>query len=165
MRPTNWELGEAERQVESLNRRALVKTIQRSKEDPHRIVVVTHGRIYRTSDDLSGIPLFLFGHQHGFKDTSFKGSRFVNVSVLDRPLTVKPVGKKRVKEEDWRNINTGNYAIIEVRDPQSISVRCVDFQPNFDDWKPVGGSLVFAGIPWVDEPISEHVQPDRWPSR
>ena len=82
----------AGKEAERLNRSMLVETIKRSQLGADRTIVVTHERLFRTEDDLRAVPLFLFGHRHGFKSSTFKGATFVNVSALD----------------------DGNYAVIEV---------------------------------------------------
>ncbi len=62
------------------------------KLGPGRCVVVTHERLAHTSADMAGVPLFLFGHRHGYADTKFRSSRFVNVSPLDDKPNVSPFG-------------------------------------------------------------------------
>jgi hypothetical protein len=99
---------------------------------------------------MPGVRLFLFGHRHGFADSSFQGARFVNVSALDQAVIVKPAGKKRAAEEDYHNINTGNYVIIETGDSSAFEIRCVRFEPSFEGWELVGNFRIH-GAPWAEE--------------
>jgi hypothetical protein len=52
------------------------------------------------------VPLFLFGHRHGFEDRPSRGSRFVNVSALENCVTVRAIYPKAV-DRDLRNVNAG----------------------------------------------------------
>jgi hypothetical protein len=131
------------------NRRALVGAITGSGTDPRRAIVVTHERLARTSEDLAGVPLFLFGHQHGFADTLYKGARFVNVSALDRTGMVQPADKRRTNEDDYCNINMGNFVIIDAGRSLDFGVRCVPFEPKFEKWKLVS-MLKSWGSPYVE---------------
>ena len=79
-----------------LNRAALAAVIKESNADPTRTVLVTHDRLFGIDRDFPGLSLHLFGHRHGFKMTSHRGTAFVNVSALDDP------------------INGDSYTIIEI---------------------------------------------------
>ena len=76
-------------------------------------------------------PSLLFGHRHGFQSGTFRGARFVNVSVLDNPATVRPAAKAHCTLKDLRNINLGSYTIIEI-DRDRFDARSVEFAPKFD---------------------------------
>ncbi len=144
-----WDERKArEPEIATLNRRALAEAIASSDTDPRRIIVVTHERLPRTSADLAGVPLFLFGHRHGFTDTPYNGARFVNVSALDQTGLVEPAKKRCPKEDDYRNINMGNFVIIEAG-KAGFLVNCVRFQPNFDQWKFLG-MLKSWGLPYTE---------------
>jgi predicted phosphodiesterase len=101
-----------------------------TERGPERAVVVTHQRLTKTQVDLGGVPLFLYGHRHGFEDKFHRGSRFVNVSALDNRVTVEPVDPKAV---DWelRNINAGGYAILDI-DASETRVTPRHFAVNMD---------------------------------
>ena len=58
--------------------------------------MVTHERLFGIDRDFPGLSLHLFGHRHGFKMTTHKGTACVNVSALDDP------------------INGDSYTIIEI---------------------------------------------------
>jgi predicted phosphodiesterase len=91
------------RAIQHRNRQALADVIAISRAGPKRTIVVTHERQYRVHDDLAGVPLFLFGHRHGFEAATFKGAQFVNVSVLDDALPPR------------EDIALGTYTILELR--------------------------------------------------
>jgi predicted phosphodiesterase len=132
------------------NRRALARAIAKCGYDAQSMIVVTHDRLYRTAADMPDIPLFLFGHRHGFYDREFKGSRFVNVSVLDRPVSVERPSERRKKGCDGIfNINDGTYTIIEMSRPKDIVVRSKAFRPSFDGWDRLDD--IFVGRPWVGD--------------
>jgi len=130
------ELYSRQPEIVARNRRAMTDAINASDADPQQTVVVTHERLTRTAADLSGIPLFLFGHRHGFRDTPFTGSRFVNVSVLDKPITVLPrSGANNTGPGCYRNLNDGNYVVIEGTSLREMRVRCINFDPNLENWE------------------------------
>jgi hypothetical protein len=72
------------------NRSDLVEVIKNSETNIERTIIVTHERLYRTNDDLAGAPIFLFGHRHGFADTTFRGARYINVVAypLESGMTI-----------------------------------------------------------------------------
>lgn len=143
------EKAEAGISILKANRAALVETIKASAAGMQRTIVVTHERLSRTAEDFQGVPLFLLGHRHGFRDTYFNGSRFVNVSALDIPITVRPAGKRKIRWEDYRNINTGNYVIIEGSCAEDLQIMRVCFEPSFDGWVRLQHELI-VGAPWAD---------------
>lgn len=100
-----------------------------------RTIVVTHYKLTKTKNCLPYVPLFLFGHNHGFKDTTFLGQRFVNVSALDRKVMVSKRSLNRVKRGDYRMINDGSYVVIEHDTQGAFTVECRRFDPDLSEWK------------------------------
>jgi predicted phosphodiesterase len=151
----NWgrnpfAMGEFEREGASKrNRRALAELLYSESVNPRQTVIVTHERLYRTHEDLKGIGLFLFGHRHGFSDTRFRQSRFVNVPALDMPVTVKPLNKIDTKHRDFRNINNGRYVVLEGDRLDDIRVESVKFGPSFVGWERLENEI-WHGIPWLE---------------
>lgn len=90
------------REIQRRNREALADVIATSRTGPKRTIVVTHERQYRVHEDLPDVPLFLFGHRHGFESATFRGAQFVNVSVLDDALPPRD------------NVSLGTYTILEL---------------------------------------------------
>ena len=86
----------AERDALLLNRAALAAMLKELNAEATRTVLVTHDRLFGIDRDFPRLSLHLFGHRHGFKMTSHRGTAFVNVSALDDP------------------INGDSYTIIEV---------------------------------------------------
>ena len=78
-------LRKADREALLLNRSALVTVLKESNAEPSRTVVVSHERLFGIDRDFPGLFLHLFGHRHGFKMTTHKGTACVNVSALDDP--------------------------------------------------------------------------------
>lgn len=143
------ELNSRRPEIVVRNRQAMTDAIKASDTDPQQTIVVTHERLTRTGADLTSIPLFLFGHRHGFRDVPYAGSRFVNVSVLDKPVTVVPrTGAKRTDPDVYRNLNDGNYVVIEGDNLRDIRVRCVKFEPNLEKWDVQ--PFVIIGEKWAD---------------
>ena len=73
------------------------------------------------------------------------GTHCVNVSVLDRLLTVYP------KSEGWsdkgrRNVNGGTYAIIETDGSEQFKVRCKELRFDSENWEI--DQYTSVGPPW-----------------
>jgi len=64
--------------------------------EPNRTVLVSHERLFGIDRNFPDLSLHLFGHRHGFRMTSHRGTAFVNVSALDDA------------------INGDSYTIIEI---------------------------------------------------
>ena len=118
---------------EKLNRQALLDTVRQT--DITRTILVTHERQYRLKDEMPGLPLHLFGHDHGFSEKVSGDTRYVNVSILDRVVKARPAEKPDFSPEDCRDIELGNYAVIEVDKAGAFNVRCVHLPPG--DWVPL----------------------------
>lgn len=101
-------------EVLAWNRRSLSEALTHLGTPRERTVVVTHERLVRTQADFAGVSVFLFGHRHGFDATDHQGAKYINVSVLDLRRTLRP--KVFARGDHWkqfRNINVGNYAVLE----------------------------------------------------
>ena len=138
--------------IGAANRSEMVKDIRKGGYDPRSTIVVTHDRLYRTNEDMPDVPLFLFGHRHGFYDREFKGSRFVNVSVLDDPVSV--AHPDELDKNGWDavfNINDGNYTILEWSKSAGTVARKMPFKPSFAGWEFMDG--IFMGAPWIGDEL------------
>lgn len=96
-------------------------------------IVVTHDRLAKTSQDMAGVPLFLYGHHHHFEDKTFKGSRFVNVSALGEIVTVRPEGGKKGADSLFRNAIHGSYVTIEI--DHGIDINPHSFHQDTSGWE------------------------------
>jgi predicted phosphodiesterase len=65
------------------NRTEVIERIRSLEGMVSRTVLMTHERVYRLPEDVPGLGCHLFGHRHGFKVTTQRGTTFVNVSSLD----------------------------------------------------------------------------------
>jgi predicted phosphodiesterase len=162
--PTNWgkarriltnksdvaQIHRAKSSILELNREGLRKAIRKAAVDPRRCVVVTHQRLARLSEEIPGTLLHLFGHIHRYSDQIYKGTRYINVAALDRPIPVRPRAKKRWAMEDCRNLNAGNYVTIEISPTQGISAQCVSLRREYPDWLPLEDSRILA-TDWIAE--------------
>ena len=136
------------REVLRLNRERLLETIQRSGAANHQLVVVTHERT--PWEYLGYASLHMFGHRHGFSDHTYKGTRYLNVSVLDDPITARPKNQRRWSYEDCRNINGGNYVIVEMGRSGIEAVKSVALQREYEKWAPLKNRFV-EGLQCIPE--------------
>ena len=72
-----------------------------------------------------------------------------NVSALDTPIAARPRHLKKWSYDDCRNINGGNYAIIEIGNEGQILAKRVSLPHEYEHWTPVEGLLIhgIASIP------------------
>jgi hypothetical protein len=136
----SWRLYQEERwqaaeRALALNRQALAAVVR--QVGPSRTIVVTHERQTNTAEEFGSVPLFLFGHRHGFRNTLFKGSRFINVSALDAFVTMLPEGLKHPSVADMRNVDLGTYVVIEIDRHGSFTVQPRRFMEAPWGWLPV----------------------------
>ena len=97
-----------------LNRESVAKAVKSAEADPGRCIVITHERFGHLSKLLPGTLLHLFGHIHQFSDKSFKGTRYVDVAALDRPLPPNPANGRNNRMDFFQDVNAGNYVTIEI---------------------------------------------------
>jgi predicted phosphodiesterase len=144
-------------------RDALVDVLARSKADLHRTVILTHERVTRLGTRLPGVLLYLYGHIHTFAVSDSQGSKYVNVSALDRIIPVLPLKRQKRRAEltpeerrwvpligDLRHVNAGNYAVITVGTRGDVNVECRLLQHAYKGWGPAEGPKWFAA-PLVPE--------------
>lgn len=115
------------------NRRALSEVLKPLETARERTVVVTHDRLFKTQSEFPGVAIFLFGHRHGFAETTFQGAKYVNVSALDMRRLVRPKQFSRGElSEQFRNLNVGNYVVLEWSKSTGFTVRRVDLEIGLD---------------------------------
>lgn len=132
---------EGSKEIAAANRREMVDRMSAHPQD--RTIVVTHGRLTRTAQDMPDVPLFLFGHTHGFTDTRMGRSRFVNVSALDHVVPVMPEDAAARVWKEMRAADIGTYTIIEIG--QEITVTSNSLHSMPPGWKRVSGSTIGHG--------------------
>lgn len=134
------------------NRRALSEVLEQLDTARERAVVVTHDRLFKTQIDFPGVPIFLFGHRHGFAETTFQGAKHVNVSALDIRRLIRPKEFSRGDHfEQFRNLNVGNYAILEWSQATGFAVKCVGLEIGLDwqeNWE-LETSFQMPGAPFL----------------
>jgi predicted phosphodiesterase len=140
----------AKSSILQLNRESIRKAIGSASVDPRKCVVVTHERLARLSEEIPDTLLHLFGHIHRYSDQIYKGTRYIDVAALDRPVPVRPRTRKRWTTKDCRNVNAGNYVKIEVSPSQEIRAQCVYMRREYPDWMPLEDSRVI-GTDWIPE--------------
>lgn len=156
--PTNWgnnPLAKIAKQNEhetvlDRNRKRLKEIIYRRQLDPKETVVITHERLTRLNEIQPNVALHLFGHIHKFTTTAFKGTTFVNVAALDRPVSARPSTLSKWGPKDCRNYNAGNYVIIERSTNNEIKTKCVEIEHDHSQWTPLAG-IRYLGIDWIPE--------------
>jgi hypothetical protein len=109
-------------EVLRLNRESMIRAVKQMGVDPRRCIVITHERIARLSEELPGTLLHVFGHIHRFSDRHFKGTRFIDVAALDRPVAAR----RRSSSED-----AGNYVVIEISPALAVEATCMPLQNAF----------------------------------
>jgi Icc-related predicted phosphoesterase len=144
------QLSIAKNSILRMNRASVQKAIKSASVDPRKCVVVTHERLARLSEEIPGTLLHLFGHIHRYSDRIYKGTRYIDVATLDRPVPVRPRAKKRWTMDDCGNVNAGNYATIEISSSHGISARCVCMRREYSDWLPLEDSRLLAES-WIPE--------------
>jgi Icc-related predicted phosphoesterase len=132
------------------NRQSVIKAVRNASIDPRKCVVVTHERLARLGEELPGALLHLHGHIHQYSDRVYKGTRYIDVAVLDRPIPVRPRIRGNWTMEDCRNLNGGNYVIIEVTSSEVVSAQCVYMRRNYPGWVPLEDTR-FIGRGWITE--------------
>lgn len=134
------------------NRRALSEVLKRLELTRQRTVIVTHDRLFKTQSEIPSVPIFLFGHRHGFAETTFQGAKYVNVSALDMRCLVRPKQFSRGDLfEQLRNLNVGNYVILEWDKTTGFTVRRVDIEIGVDwqeNWE-LETSFKMPGAPYL----------------
>jgi len=98
-------------------------------------IVVTHERLTRTAEDMPGVPLFLFGHLHAFRDTTSSGSRFVQIGALGEYHTVAPDQATKPRgRPNYRSAGFGSYVILDFVAGQPIEVTRRTFHQEHAGW-------------------------------
>lgn len=121
----------------------------------NRTIVVSHDRLTRTSNDMPGVALFLYGHMHKFEDKRHRGSRFVNVSALGEVTTLTTEIAPGPK--GYRNALRGSYVAIDCSDNGDIHLTPKRFRQATEGWRPVGATWPAAppldpsDYPFVDD--------------
>lgn len=106
---------------------------------PERTIVVTHGRLVKTADEIPEVPLFLFGPSQGLKDIRMGRSPFVNVSALDHVVPVMPEGSTKRLATEMRDADIGAYTIIEISEAGGIKAVSHPLRVMPSGWKRVSG--------------------------
>lgn len=144
------ELKTASRETLEHNRRALGAVVRGANIDPRRCIVVNHQRLTHLRRELPLTMLHLFGHVHKFSETDHMGTKYVNVSALDRQISARPRDKKGWSSRDCRNYNAGNYVKIEISSSFEITVNRIHLKHDYENWIPLENGR-FNGIEWIPE--------------
>jgi Icc-related predicted phosphoesterase len=118
----------AKSEVLRLNRESVGKTVREAGIDPRRCVVVTHERLARLSEELPGTLLHLFGHIHQFSDHDFKGTKYIDVAALDRPIPARPFANEKSARGRFDDLGAGNYVTIEISSLLEVTAKCIPLQ-------------------------------------
>lgn len=104
-------------------RREIMRLLWQNGIDLNRVIYLNHYQDTWLAESFPGLLAHMFGHIHTFSVSLRKGAALINVSALDRMVTVYPKGRQ-IAEKNMRNANAGNYAVVEIDDSQRISVEC-----------------------------------------
>src|SRR6266436_2293633 len=114
-----------------LNRESVGKAVRGAGIDPRRCIVITHERLARLSEELPGTLLHLFGHIHQFSDRDFKGTKYIDVAALDRPIPVQPFTNEKSARDRYHSVNAGNYVTIEINSLLEVNTKCIPLQHDY----------------------------------
>lgn len=116
------------KEIEQKHKQCLFEVLKKSKIDVSRLMLITHERMYRIHEEIKGLGFHLFGHRHGFKHTVFKGTNYVNVSVLDNVCSATPKNNRKTLSKKssgkYFNVNAGNYCVIEIQQDGQNNIQC-----------------------------------------
>lgn len=129
-------------------RRHFAGSLKKSGADFSRTILMCHYELRGIEKDFPGLALHLYGHTHVMEQFERKGTKYVNLGVLDRQISARPKDKPVWVKEDCRNYIAGNYAIVQSTGA-GFDVRYVGLPHDFPDWTPVDRS--FRGIEWIPE--------------
>ncbi|MBK8008646.1 MAG: metallophosphoesterase family protein [Rhizobiales bacterium] len=129
-------------------RRRFASALKKSGADFSRTILMCHYELRGIEKDFPGLALHIYGHTHVMEQFEQKGTKYVNLGVLDRQVSARPKEKPVWVKEDCRNYIAGNYAIIETR-ATGFDVRYAQLPHDFPDWIPVERS--YRGIEWIPE--------------
>ena len=103
----------AEKETLGRNRSAMIQQVSDLGVSPDSLILVTHERLTHLNDHCPSAFMHLYGHIHGFAHSNYKGTHFVNVSVLDRLAGMVPDSPVE-RSDTLCNANAGTYTIIEI---------------------------------------------------
>lgn len=129
----------------SIVKRNVEHAISHSKEsgiEQKKTIFISHARTYKLQDELPDLRLHMFGHHHGFKDSTRKNTRFINVSVLDDTRTVRLVNEEidRLTIAEAVKLplfNYGTYTIIEINKGSEIETHSIRLWPEDSHYVPL----------------------------
>lgn len=141
------ELERAHNALGDIERRELLQRM--TGYPPSKTIVTTHDRLTKTGADMPEVPLFLFGHRHGFKDTRIGRSRFVNVSALDHIVPVLPEHATKRIWDEMRGADLGAFTVIEIG--SEIVATSYPLRTMPPGWRQVAGSGRGIGFKPLDQ--------------
>jgi Icc-related predicted phosphoesterase len=124
----DFQMRSSKSEVLRLNRKTMGSAVRQMGVDPRRCVVITHERLARLSEELPGTLLHVFGHIHRFSDQHFKGTRFIDVAALDRPVAAGFRTEENSSEDAVCSLDAGNYVVIEISPSLAVEATCVPLQ-------------------------------------
>lgn len=127
-------------------RRNFAGSLRKSGVDFSRTVLMCHYELRGIEKDFPGLALHLYGHTHVMEQFERKQTKYVNLGVLDRQISLRPEAKTIWTKEDCRNAIAGNYAIIETNE-RVFSTRYVTLPHDLTGFVPVERS--YRGIEWI----------------
>lgn len=127
------QLKSVKSEILRLNRESVGETVREAGVDPRRCIVITHERLARLREELPGTLLHLFGHIHQFSDHDFKGTKYIDVAALDRPIRARPFTNEKSARDRFPNLNSGNYVTIEISSLLEVRAKCIPLQHDYLD--------------------------------
>lgn len=107
------------------NRNALFDLIRASNIPQDKLIIVTHERIFRISDE-GVIPLLhVFGHIHKYAFSLFKGTHYLNAAAIDNGYSAA-FGRKNLLPEGYCDVEISAGQVTVVRKALGPSEKCVE---------------------------------------
>lgn len=108
-----WECG---RIALARNRQALISLIKYSSVPMNHLIVITHERLFKLSDDGITPLMHIFGHRHEYKFTRFSGTNYLNAAALDPSIFIMSEGV---------NQSPGGYCRVTLEDENVVVDRLI----------------------------------------
>jgi hypothetical protein len=111
------EIHAAHNKTLSLNRDKLFTTIRQYNIPSNRLIIISHDRLTKISEEKIPAALHIFGHRHDYKLTKMGASHYLNTAQLDSSIDMKI--KSRLG---------GGYCIVKLNgDSISVERRTLPF--------------------------------------
>lgn len=107
------------------NRNALFDLIRASNFPQDRLIIITHERMFRISDEGIVPLLHVFGHIHKYAFSLFKGTHYLNAAAIDNGYSAA-FGRKNLLPEGYCDVEISGGQVTVVRRLLGPSQKCAE---------------------------------------